>query len=385
MVSFTHARKTPAVLAVLLSLCAGAQATWLTGGTKGPGTHVLYIPVLIAATRFGGRAAFATAVAAGVIAGPLMPLDVAAGTHQLTVNWILRLGFFVLIGQTVATLSRGSARNLLEKLTDARAKAEIERGLARGEFHVVYQPQFQLASGRMVGAEALVRWTHPTRGLIPPVEFIKTAERVGAVLEIDSFVLREATLQVAKWRRSAPAAALWVGVNVSACQLSDSGLAGRVGAALEAAGLPPSALHIEITESAVVADLCAATSTVGGVRALGVQVAIDDFGTGFSSLAYLHRLPADVIKLDRSFVAEITDSRVRALARAVVTLAKDLGATTVAEGIETEEQADAVRALGFDTGQGYYYAKPASHQAITAILPMAAPAARPGTWASAGA
>jgi len=359
------------VLLLAVSLLVAWQVTWSTGGTRGPFVHFFYVPVIIAAARFGTGAALIVGAVAGLCAGPLMPLDVVAGTPQLAHNWLIRLGFFVLIGETVAILSGRSVLSFGEALALTRSRAELETALREGQFRVVYQPLFELATGRLVGVEALARWTHPTRGEVSPTEFIPIAERTGVCRAIDMYVLGEAAVQAALWRKLIPDdSAFSLAVNLSAQQLADTGLAKRIVDILSEARLPPSALHVEITESAVVADIELAIHRVRELRSLGVKVAIDDFGTGQSSLSYLHHFHADIIKLDRSFVRASGETRMKALAVAVVRLASDLSASTVAEGIETEEQADTMRNLGFDVGQGFYYARPSERGYIDQILPL---------------
>jgi len=364
LATFANAAATVAVPVVAAALLAAWMLTWSTGGTRGPMVHFFYVPVIIAATRFGAGAALAVAVTAGIGAGPLMPLDVAAGTPQTPTNWALRLGFFVLVGALVASLSRRSMPSLRDTIADARARNELHHGIANGQFHVAYQPILHLPTGQVVGVEALARWAHPTRGEIPPAQFIPQAERSDAITALDTYVLREAATQTARWRRTFPSATeLWVAVNISAHHLADELLVERLAAILDEVGLPPEALHIEITESALIGDITLAAERVRQLRALGVRVAIDDFGTGQSSLAYLHHFHVDTIKLDRSFAATIgtvTHPRTEILAAAVARLAAELGATTVAEGVETQEQADIMRRLGYHAGQGYHLGRPSA-------------------------
>lgn len=382
VVTLATARAFRTAVLVAVSFLVAWQVTWGTGGTRGPFVHFFYVPVMITATRFGAGATLIVGAIAGLGAGPLMPLDVAAGTPQLAHNWLIRLGFFVLIGETVAILSGRSVLSFGEALALTRSRAELETGLKERQFRVVYQPLFDLATGRLVGVEALARWTHPTRGEVSPADFIATAERSGVCGAIDMYVLGEAAVQAALWRQQIPRdSAFSLAVNLSAQQLADVNLAGRIVAIISEAGLPPSSLHVEITESAVVADIELAIHRVRELRSLGMKVAIDDFGTGQSSLAYLHHFHADIIKLDRSFVRASEQTRMKALAVAVVGLAADLSASTVAEGIETEEQADTMRELGFDVGQGFYYARPSDSDYIDRILPLvgAEPSAR-ASW-----
>lgn len=234
----------------------------------------------------------------------------------------------------------------------------LRRAIARGELRVYYQPEVALADDRIVGVEALVRWEHPDRGLLPPSAFVPIAEETGMIVDIGEWVLNEACRQVAEWR--AAGADINVAVNVSARQLAQPDIVEVVQKALDCSGLPPEVLHLEITESAVMRDPEAALGTLNLVKALGVKVAIDDFGVGFSSLAQLKEmLPLHSLKVDRSFIACLADDeRSSAIVAAVVMMATTLGLTAVAEGVETAQQAAQARALGCDTSQGYFFREP---------------------------
>src|SRR6185437_14230615 len=220
-------------------------------------------------------------------------------------------------------------------------ESDLRRAIEQGVLAVHYQPIVRLASGAIVELEALARWRHPTRGVIPPSEFIPIAEESGLILGLGRFVLHEACRQTVLWHREHPAAPpLVVGVNLSPQQFEQPDLAGEVEAVLEETGLPPHCLKLEITESTVMRDVAATITVLGQLKALGVQLAIDDFGTGYSSLAYLKKLPLDVLKIDRSFVQGIGQCQEdTAIVRATLSLAKSLGLTVTGEGIETEAQA----------------------------------------------
>jgi diguanylate cyclase (GGDEF)-like protein/PAS domain S-box-containing protein len=251
--------------------------------------------------------------------------------------------------------------------TDAMALAIRERvdleallrhAIERNQFALQYQPRVDLASGAVLGVEALVRWRHPVLGLVPPARFIPLAEETGLIDDLDMWVLDEACARAAAWRaRGMPA--LRVSVNLSARQFQLAGLAQRVQAALERSGLPPACLEIEITESTVMRDTGEAASVLRSLKALGVALSIDDFGTGYSSLSYLKRFPIDVLKIDRSFVSDVTaDPNDAAIARAIIALAHTLNLEAVAEGVETAEQAAFLRENGCDEIQGYYFSPP---------------------------
>jgi diguanylate cyclase (GGDEF)-like protein/PAS domain S-box-containing protein len=248
--------------------------------------------------------------------------------------------------------------------------ADLARAVEKHQLLLCYQPEIHLQSGRISGLEALVRWRHPTRGEVLPGEFIPLAEETGMILPIGHWVLREACRQVKTWQERWPATApLTIAVNLSARQLQHPGIVDEVSAALAAAGLDPQNLVLEITETAIMEQLDAAITILTELRRLGVRLALDDFGTGYSSLSYLQRLPVDIIKIDQSFVAGLARSTEdSALVRAIITLGQTLGLETVAEGIETAEQLDALRELGCQLGQGYFFARPLGPAAVDALL-----------------
>ena len=210
-----------------------------------------------------------------------------------------------------------------------------------------------------MGHEALVRWEHPTRGLLGALSFVPLAEETGLILPIGDVVLSEACRQARAWQLQPGRADLVVSVNLSARQFALPDLAARVAAVLAETRLPAATLELEITESVAMSDVEATGVTLRALHELGVRVVLDDFGTGYSSLAYLSRLPLDVIKVDRSFVAGLGESPANlAIIRAVVGLAQGLGITVTAEGIEREDQLQALRELGCDRGQGFLFARP---------------------------
>lgn len=237
---------------------------------------------------------------------------------------------------------------------------DLRRAIEGGELRVHYQPLVDLRSGRTVGHEALVRWEHPTRGLLGPLSFIPLAEESGLILALGDVVLTEACRQARAWQLADPAnAGLAVSVNLSARQFSRPDLASRVAAVLAASGLPPETLELEITESVAMSDAAATAVTLRALHALGVRVVLDDFGTGYSSLAYLSQLPLDIVKIDRSFVAGLGDAPANlAIIRAVVGLAQGLGIAVTAEGIERADERAALLELGCERGQGFLFARP---------------------------
>jgi len=236
---------------------------------------------------------------------------------------------------------------------------DLRRALAEGELEVHYQPVLRTAGGEVVGVEALVRWRHPVRGLVPPGDFIPLAEETGLILPLGRFVLEEACRQVGEWRRTHPELdRLVVSVNLSPRQFRQSDLDQIVADALERSGLDPASLALEVTEGVMVDDVEAATSTLNRLKSLGVAISVDDFGTGYSSLSYLKRFPIDYVKIDRSFVAGLDEKVDSEIVRSVIRLAAAIGIDVVAEGVENVEQLAQLEALGCPLVQGYYLARP---------------------------
>ncbi|MBM2618437.1 EAL domain-containing protein [Actinoplanes sp. LDG1-06] len=242
---------------------------------------------------------------------------------------------------------------------EARLSREMAQAVERGEFTLLYQPIVRLSDGVLTGVESLIRWNHPTRGLVTPGEFIPVAERTGQIVAVGRWALREACRQAAEWRRSFPAAAeLRVGVNVAGRQLREPGFVAEVDAVLTETGLPPSHLNIEVTETAVFDDE-ESTEVLFDLRGHGVRLSLDDFGTAASSLGLLLTTPVTSLKLDRSFVESITTvGRQAAVANAVSQMAAALELASVAEGIETAEQRVVLQDLGYRYGQGFLFARP---------------------------
>jgi diguanylate cyclase (GGDEF)-like protein len=259
-------------------------------------------------------------------------------------------------------------------------KGEVGGAAARGELVAHYQPVIDLETGRFVGVEALVRWQHPTLGLLPPAAFIEVAEETGAIRSIGAWMLETATRQVQEWRRRFGLDGLWLSVNVSVYQLEGTDFVDEVARVLAATGLDPAHLVVEVTESLLADTNGGAASALTALRRHGVRVALDDFGTGYSSIGYLRRFPVDVLKIDRSFVSGpgATGSG-NALLEAIVAMARHLGLDVIPEGIEEPEQLVRLRALGCRVGQGYLLARPAHPDDIDALLVEANPmSARPG-------
>jgi diguanylate cyclase (GGDEF)-like protein len=262
----------------------------------------------------------------------------------------------------------------------ARRRAELQQDLVHavssGQLEVYYQPTVRLSDGRTTGFEALARWHHPERGLIPPAEFIPLAEESGAISEIGRWVLRQALRQGAAWSATAPGP-VRMAVNLSPRQLLDRGVVADVTAALRDSGFPAGQLTLEVTEGVLVDDVDAVAGQLEQLRQLGVAIAIDDFGTGFAGLSYLRQLPVDIIKIDRSFVSDLSaGGSSTTLIASIVELARALGLDVVAEGVETEEQRRVLTDLHCGAGQGFLFARPepAERCLLSAGHPSALPA-----------
>jgi EAL domain-containing protein (putative c-di-GMP-specific phosphodiesterase class I) len=253
---------------------------------------------------------------------------------------------------------------------------DLRDALGSDQYFLVYQPIFNLAGGQTTGVEALLRWDHPTRGVVGPDDFIPILEDSGMITEVGAWVLTEACRQGARWH--ALGYRLDVSVNVSARQLETDRLIDDVRGALQSSGFDPGSLIVEITETAIMRDVAAVVPRLAELKAIGVRVAIDDFGTGYSSLAYLQQFPVDTLKIDRSFIASMADSpESGALIRTLVQLGKTLGLETLAEGIEESEQYSQLQREQCDSGQGYLYARPLEVDAVEAFLAARAVPGRP--------
>jgi diguanylate cyclase (GGDEF)-like protein/PAS domain S-box-containing protein len=247
--------------------------------------------------------------------------------------------------------------------------ADLRRAVEHDEFTVQYQPIVELDGAKVVGVEALARWRHPLRGMVSPAEFIPLAEETGLILAIGRLVLQQACAQTVRWRRHPLDLPLTVNVNLSVRQLQDPGIVDQIAHVLDATGLPPSALTMEITESALAENQEAAAERLWALKRLGVHLAVDDFGTGYSSLSRLRRFPIDSLKIPKPFVDGVlrgpADS---ALARAIIDLSSTLQLPVVAEGIEQRDQWTELRRLGCQLGQGFYFAVPLDADEVTALL-----------------
>jgi diguanylate cyclase (GGDEF)-like protein len=248
-------------------------------------------------------------------------------------------------------------------------EADLRRAVVRHEFELRYQPIVTLSTGEVTGVEALIRWQHPTRGVVAPIDFIPLAEETGLIVPIGEWVLREACRRVAEWNERRAGKPLTVSVNISAVQLEQYVLPQVVQSALDAGGLPADRLILELTESLLVDHRPATLHRLKAIKELGVRLAIDDFGTGYSSLAYLRNFPIDIIKIDKSFVDDVVDQpTAAALTHGIIQLGRALQLSTIAEGIEHEGQLDSLADGNCDMGQGYYWAEPLTGPDLDELL-----------------
>ncbi len=247
---------------------------------------------------------------------------------------------------------------------------QLRRALSDDQLVLHYQPIIELATGRVTGVEALVRWQHPTRGLVPPSEFIPIAEEIGLIVQLDDWVLEHACKQLAAWQGNNPE--LTMSINLSGLQFSRTDLVSQVAGALERTGANPERVALEMTESVLMRDAEDTVTVLRDLRGLGVRLDIDDFGTGYSSLSYLKRFPVDALKVDRSFVFGLgSNAEDRAIVQSVIALAQSLGIATIAEGVETTTQLEVLRELGCTSAQGYLYSRPHPPQDLTGLVGIA--------------
>jgi diguanylate cyclase (GGDEF)-like protein len=265
---------------------------------------------------------------------------------------------------------------VFEPALRARAQARVSMAIdmrhavERGELLTVYQPKIDLATRRITGFEALLRWQHPQRGMVYPVDFIPVAEETGLIIPLGGWILRTACLQLREWQEQFPVhPPLSMNVNLSVKQLLDPSIVDLVRAVLEETGVPPKTLKLELTESCVMSGVGHATEILSQLQAMGVGLKLDDFGTGYSSLSYLKALHFDSLKIDRSFISKLgEDAESHAIVETIVELAHTLHMSVVAEGIESEQQLHALTGMGCDTGQGFYFSEPVRGDAAERLL-----------------
>ncbi len=330
-------------------------------------------------------AADAVHVAERILAEFAAPIDVYS--HSLAITGSIGISLFPDDGRDFDTLVRNadaamyhaksSGRNNYKFYTadlNARAReilaieSQLRHAVDRQEFVLHYQPQVEMSSGNIIGAEALIRWNHPTLGLLGPLHFIDVAEERGYIVQIGNWVIREACRQIAEWHaKGLPL--MTVGVNLSALQFRHQELVGLLQDALAEYQLPGSCLDVEVTESVIMDDLETTVQTIRAIQAMGIRMSIDDFGTGYSSLAYLKRFKADKLKIDRSFVRDIPgDQDDSAITRAIINMSKNLNMQVVAEGVETVEQWQFLAQEGCHQVQGYLLSKPVPAAAVEPLL-----------------
>ncbi|MGM0554280.1 MAG: EAL domain-containing protein [Pseudomonadota bacterium] len=342
----------------------------VAGGADSIVPHFYYVPILFAAARFGPAMALVVAIVAGLLAGPVTPVDVTAGIAQEPERWLTRTAFFIGIGQLMAWLVIPALNPVSEELRRMRQEFDIRRGLQKREFFLRYQPIYSIPEGRYVGAEALVRWQHPIRGELPPSSFLDVAEDSSLIQDLSNHVINEACREAAEWKRLAERNGHppWhVAINLSARDLQRPELAAHIAEAMKRNQLPPALLHVELTETVLAQD--EAGEALHQLKRLGIQLAIDDFGTGYSSLAYLNRFPLDILKIDQQLTACLgIEPSARDLSRGIVLLADALGLSTIAEGVETREHFEIGKELQFDCIQGYYFARPQTTEGIRSLI-----------------
>jgi diguanylate cyclase (GGDEF)-like protein len=330
----------------------------------------------------------ATDVANRLAGAVSRPLSLSSGEHFFTVSVGGTLAANredtpeSLLGDADAAMYRAKARGrggyeLFDEamrttlMARVRTETELRRALDRGELEVYYQPVIDLTTGRPVSTEALVRWPHPERGLLAPLEFIPIAEETGLIALLGLQVLEHACRQTAAWQRDIDPL-LGVSVNVSGRQALNPLLPAQVAAIAEHSGLAPGTLALEITETVLMEEADSPATVLDSLQEHGLSLVLDDFGTGYSSLSRLKRFPLDVLKIDRSFVSGVDcNADDRAIVKATIDMAHAVGLTVVAEGVETREQEDCLRAFGCDRAQGYLYARPQPAEAITDVLAAA--------------
>jgi EAL domain-containing protein (putative c-di-GMP-specific phosphodiesterase class I) len=314
-------------------------------------------------------------VAQKVIANLSLPMELAGETVQVGAS--VGIACFPYDGESAVELMKHADMAMYEAKSAGRGRycffqdsmtstsvqrlqleTELRHAISHGELQLFYQPKILLGSNRLCGVEALVRWRHPQRGLVPPMEFIPIAEATGLIAPLGDWVLEEACRQSAAWKAQG-LGAIRIAVNISAKQMQQGGLVERVVALTRQYGISPSDLEVELTESAIMANVQECARIFTALREIGVLVAMDDFGTGYSSLAYLRRLPLDILKIDRSFVANADrDESDAEIVKMIISLARTLKLDVVAEGVETEGQAAFLRASGCGSAQGFFYSRP---------------------------
>ncbi len=254
-------------------------------------------------------------------------------------------------------------------VTRLRMETDLRGAVERGEFELYYQPLITLATGRITELEALLRWRHPVRGIVAPLDFIPLAEETGLITRIGSWVLAEACRQMHEWQERFPRdVPLSLSVNLSVKQFAQPEFVRHVSEIVAASGLDPHCLKLEITESVAIDDPDRTRGMLEELRRLGVRIYLDDFGTGYSSLGHLHQLSLDAIKIDRSFVMHMEEPMHLQLVHTVRDLARNIGVTVIAEGVEKQSQLDVLRRIGCESAQGYFFSRPVPVDEVAKLL-----------------
>ena len=245
---------------------------------------------------------------------------------------------------------------------------EIMRGMKEDQFQIFYQPKFDLKTNRFYGAEALVRWNHPQRGLLPPSFFVPFSEKSGLVVPMDHYIYSHVCQDIAKWQKEHKRL-VKVSINISRKTIYDDGLIDFLADEIKSRNIDPASIDMEVTESLAAKDTAFLLQLVSKIKGLGMSTSIDDFGVGYSSFNSLKRLPFDTLKIDKSFVDDIeVDQKSRAIVNSIIQVSHNLGLVTIAEGVETKEQVDLLRKMGCDAIQGYYYSRPLSNYEFQKFL-----------------
>ncbi len=337
-------------------VCEDAAAGWEAGSVAERIGEAFQAPFLVKGQEVFLTASMGVAVGDGTDSPEGLIRDADAAMYRAKAEGRARFEFF----------DENMRTQAVERL---EIESALHRAVERDELRVFYQPVINLSTGHVRGVEALVRWMHPTRGLLPPKSFIPLAEETELIVPIGQWVLEEAARQWRIWQDARPDSPLTLKVNVAAQQLRRPQLCDSVQAVLDTNGLPPGRLCLELTESSFMEDVEYHGAALSALGSLGVELAMDDFGTGYSSLTYLKRFPLNVLKIDQAFVQGLgVDAADTAIVESVINLAHALGMRVVAEGVETARQAAELVALGCDLAQGYFFARPAPPEELDAML-----------------
>jgi EAL domain-containing protein (putative c-di-GMP-specific phosphodiesterase class I) len=357
-VGYAQSNCVVAGVAVAITLAGAWITALLLDGAHSGATNLFYVPIVLASMRFRWPGTTFVALAAGVLSGPMLPVDVAARVQQPPAEWVFRAAVFMAIGALIVFLVEGPHPTIRSRIQDAAASVRLMQALRSGSIEVFYQPIHRVVDGEPEAVEALVRWRIAPGRYLSPDSFLPSAERSGVIVKVDEYVLQHALSAARGWEVAGRPVS--VSVNFSAATLSQHDLTHAVRRALALYDFDPGLLRVEITESSLVDDLPAAVRHAEALRALGVKIAIDDFGSGHASLSYLQHFPVDIVKLDRTLLAAATsDERSRLLLEGITDMCARLEMRVIAEGVETSEQLDLVRDAQVPMAQGYLFGRPA--------------------------